>query len=137
MPIPPLTVAIIYEVDGRDTPPLGTTSHNRPRSDYADAVAAITKSLQGLGHTPVAVGDFYSLVTVLSSTPQPGWDLAMNLAGGIRGVAKEAQVPAILEAYGIPFTFGHSLVMAISADKSKTKVCLFFTNPWATVLSPM
>jgi D-alanine-D-alanine ligase len=129
MSISPLTVAIIYEVDGRDTNPPGTTSYNRPRSDYADAVAAVTKSLQDLGHIPVAVGDFYNLVTVLSSTPQPGWDLAMNLAGGIRGVAKEAQVPAILEAYGIPFTFGHSLVMAISADKSKTKVCLPSSDP--------
>ena len=33
------------------------------------------------------------------------WDLVFNIAEGLKGVGREAQVPALLDAYDIPYTF--------------------------------
>ena len=31
------------------------------------------------------------------------WDLVFNIAEGLHGIGREAQVPAILDLYGIPY----------------------------------
>lgn len=48
-------------------------------------------------------------------------DLAFNVAEGLRGEIREAQIPAILEMLGIPYTHSGALAHAISLDKSLTK----------------
>ena len=49
------------------------------------------------------------------------WDLVFNIAEGLSGIAREAQVPAILDLYGIAYTFSDPLVMALSLHKAMTK----------------
>ncbi len=49
------------------------------------------------------------------------WDLVFNIAEGLRGIGREAQVPAILDAYNIPYTFSDPLVLAVSLHKGMTK----------------
>jgi D-alanine-D-alanine ligase len=49
------------------------------------------------------------------------WDLVFNIAEGLCGNAREAQVPALLDAYGIACTFSDPLVMALSLHKGLTK----------------
>jgi D-alanine-D-alanine ligase len=44
-----------------------------------------------------------------------------NIAEGHRGRARESQVPAILDVYGIPYTFSDPLVMAVCLDKHLAK----------------
>jgi D-alanine-D-alanine ligase len=48
-------------------------------------------------------------------------DLAFNVAEGLRGEIREAQIPAILEMLGIPYTHSGALAHAISLDKALTK----------------
>ena len=48
-------------------------------------------------------------------------DICFNDAGGLRGDAREAQVPAILEMTGIPYTHSRILTNAIALDKTLTK----------------
>jgi D-alanine-D-alanine ligase len=48
-------------------------------------------------------------------------DICFNDAGGLRGDAREAQTPAILETMGIPYTHSRILTNAISLDKTLTK----------------
>ncbi len=48
-------------------------------------------------------------------------DLVFNIAEGLRGELREAQVPAILEMLGIPYTHSGALADAISLDKTLTK----------------
>ena len=119
-----LTVAIVYDIDGQELYPPGPIHHIMPEPGSAAAVAGIASSLTQLGHRPVMAGDFYKIVETLGRNPNPGWDLAISVVGGVRGVAKEAQVPAILEAYGIPHAYSDSLAMAICGDKARTKVSL-------------
>jgi D-alanine-D-alanine ligase len=49
------------------------------------------------------------------------WDLVFNIAEGLSGMAREAQVPAILDVYGIAYTFSDPLVMALTLHKGLTK----------------
>ena len=48
-------------------------------------------------------------------------DLVFNIAEGLRGEIREAQIPAILEFLGIPYTHSGALADAITLDKSLTK----------------
>jgi D-alanine-D-alanine ligase len=49
------------------------------------------------------------------------WDLVFNFSEGMYGLAREAQVPAILDVYNIPYTFSDPLVMALTLHKGLTK----------------
>jgi D-alanine-D-alanine ligase len=49
------------------------------------------------------------------------WDLVFNICEGLRGIAREAQVPALLEAYDIPCTFGDPVTMTVCLHKGLTK----------------
>lgn len=48
-------------------------------------------------------------------------DLIFNIAEGLRGEIREAQVPAMLEMLGIPYTHSGALTQAVTLDKSLTK----------------
>ncbi len=49
------------------------------------------------------------------------WDAVFNFCEGLKGVSREAQVPAILEVYDIPYVFSDPLTMALTLDKAMTK----------------
>lgn len=48
-------------------------------------------------------------------------DICFNDAGGLRGDAREAQTPALLETMSIPYTHSRILTNAIALDKTYTK----------------
>ncbi len=49
-------------------------------------------------------------------------DLVFNIAEGLRGEMREAQVPALLEMLGLPYTHSGALADAITLDKTLTKI---------------
>lgn len=49
------------------------------------------------------------------------WDLVFNIAEGLYGFGREAQVPALLDAYQIPYTFSDALGQALTLHKGMTK----------------
>ena len=49
------------------------------------------------------------------------WDAVFNICEGLKGVAREAQVPALLEAYDVPYVFSDPLTLALSLDKAMAK----------------
>jgi D-alanine-D-alanine ligase len=81
-----------------------------------DAIAAV---LGRMGHEVVRVGRCVELVRRLAAGDR--YDLVFNLAEGAHGRSREAQVPAVLEAFGIPYTFCDPLTAALSLDKALTK----------------
>jgi len=87
--------------------------------DRPDTVEAIEHALASLGHHPVRIGHVRQLVDRLARGER--WDLVFNFAEGMHGVGREAQVPAVLDAYQIPYTFSDPLVMALSLHKGMTK----------------
>lgn len=55
-----------------------------------------------------------------------GFDIVFNIAEGMNGVSREAQIPAMLEFLGIPYTGSDPLTLAICLDKSRTKEILSY-----------
>jgi len=51
-------------------------------------------------------------------------DIVFNIAEGLNGVSREAQVPAILDMLGIPYSGSDPLTLALCLDKSRTKEVL-------------
>jgi D-alanine-D-alanine ligase len=88
--------------------------------DHPDTIEAIQSALRQLGHQTDRIGNGRRLVSRLAAGDR--WDLVFNIAEGLRGIAREAQVPAILDLYEIPYTFSDPLVLALTLHKGLTKV---------------
>jgi D-alanine-D-alanine ligase len=87
--------------------------------DQPGTIDALEGALRELGHDVDRVGHARNLVVRLAAGDR--WGLVFNICEGLRGVAREAQVPAILDLYEIPYTFSDPLVMALSLHKGLTK----------------
>jgi D-alanine-D-alanine ligase len=98
---------------------LGYDDQETAEFDRADTIDAIEGSLQALGHATERIGNVMNLTRKLVSGNR--WDMVFNIAEGLRGFGREAQVPALLEAYDIPYTFSDPLVMSLSLHKGHTK----------------
>ncbi len=103
--------------------------------DAPETIDALENALCGLGHTVERVGGIHKLVPALASGAR--WDMVFNIAEGVRGIGREAQVPALLDAYHIPYTFSPPEVMAVTMHKAVTKAVVaaagIATAPWAVV----
>ncbi|HSL62639.1 MAG TPA: D-alanine--D-alanine ligase [Desulfotignum sp.] len=87
--------------------------------DSVETIDAIAQALADLGHTPVRIGNAKELTERLVGGER--WDLVFNIAEGLHGMGREAQVPAILDLYQIPYTFSDPLVMSLTLHKALTK----------------
>jgi D-alanine-D-alanine ligase len=87
--------------------------------DRPDTIDGIASALTELGHQPIRIGHIRQLAERLVNGER--WDLVFNIAEGLSGYGREAQVPALLEAYGIPYTFSDPLVSALTLHKGMAK----------------
>jgi len=87
--------------------------------DSDATVDALEATIRDLGYRPVRIGHARALCRRLVDGER--WDLVFNIAEGIHGRGREAQVPAILDLYDIPYTFSDTLVCAATLDKAVTK----------------
>lgn len=87
--------------------------------DKLETIQAIEIALQGLGYRTERIGNLESLMVKLLSGDR--WDLVFNIAEGVSGYGRESQIPAILDAYGIPFTFSDALTLAVTLHKATAK----------------
>ena len=98
---------------------LGLAEEALAEFDSRETIEAIEAALKRLGHEVEWIGNFRSLAEMLVQDCR--WDLVFNIAEGLSGRSREAQVPALLEAYGIPYTFSDPLTQAIGLDKAMAK----------------
>lgn len=87
--------------------------------DSPETIDAIEAALRGLGHEVDRIGNIYRLTRLLSADVR--WDLVYNSAAGMHGFGREAQVPALLDAYNIPYTFSDPLVLTLALHKGTAK----------------
>jgi D-alanine-D-alanine ligase len=87
--------------------------------DRESTIEAIEGALRVLGHETDRIGNVKELVARLGRGDR--WDLVFNFAEGMHGIGREAQVPALLDAYEIPYTFSDPLVMSLTLHKGMTK----------------
>jgi D-alanine-D-alanine ligase len=87
--------------------------------DHPATIAAIDDTLRELGYETDRIGHIRALAKRLVAGER--WDVVFNIAEGLRGFGREAQVPALLDAYDIPYTFSDPLVLALTLHKGMTK----------------
>ena len=98
---------------------LGLHERDVAEFDSAFTIDALHDALASLGHSVERVGHVRALAARLVA----GWrcDLVFNIAEGVAGFGRESQVPALLEAYEIPYTFSDPLVCALTLHKGMAK----------------
>ncbi|MCA9048717.1 MAG: D-alanine--D-alanine ligase [Planctomycetaceae bacterium] len=87
--------------------------------DRGDTIDSLEAALRELGHDTDRIGRAAQLVTRLAGGDR--WDLVFNICEGLSGYGREAQVPALLDVFGIPYTFGDPCTMSVCLQKSLTK----------------
>ncbi|MCS6778290.1 MAG: D-alanine--D-alanine ligase [Geminicoccaceae bacterium] len=87
--------------------------------DSPETIAALEAALVRLGHRVERIGHVRALAARLVEGRR--WDLVFNICEGVAGRSREAQVPALLEAFDQPYTFADPLVMAATLDKAVAK----------------
>lgn len=90
--------------------------------DRDDTIDSIDAALRKLGHETDRIGNVQQLVKRLAAGDR--WELVFNICEGLRGPGREAVVPALLDAYDIPYTFADPLVLTVSLHKGLTKTVL-------------
>ncbi len=97
----------------------GYSEEETAEFDRPDTVDALDAAIRSLGHETDRIGRLPDLLERLVSGDR--WDLVFNIAEGLRGSGREAQVPALLDAYGIPYTFSDPVGLCVTMDKSVAK----------------
>ncbi len=112
-------IAILANIKEDDHPkPEGVPPDAFADFDHIETVDSIRAALETDGHQTVFLQADRNLPFALRETKP---DICFNIAEGLGGDAREAQVPALLEMFGIPYTGSRVLTNGISLDKTLTK----------------
>ncbi len=119
-----LRVAVLYNLK-ENAPSLNGSA---PKDALAELdsmtnVEDYCAAIRALGHSVVAFEGNAELPQRLAEHPV---DLCFNTCEGFRGDSREAQVPALLEMMGVPYTASRVMALAITLDKAMTKRVLHY-----------
>lgn len=112
--------AISTNRDVAFSPPAALSTDQYVEWDEPETVAAVADALRAFGEVILleAIGDFPRRLA------DARVDLLFNMAEGMSGPSREAQVPAIAEFLGVPYTASDPLTLAIALHKGRTKEIL-------------
>lgn len=113
-----ITVGFTYDLRD-DYVGMGLSEEELAEFDRLDTIISLEDALQKNGYVVDRIGNIKALVRALASGKS--WDIVFNVCEGLTGIGREAQVPALLEAYGIPVVFSPSEVMVVTMDKALAK----------------
>jgi D-alanine--D-alanine ligase len=111
-------VAVIANVKGKTALSLDAPPDAGAEFDRLETIQAIQSAIESDGHTAFFLSADSTLPYTLRETNP---DLCFNIAEGVSGDAREAQVPALLEMLHIPYTGSRVFTNAVSLDKTMTK----------------
>ena len=113
-----MKIGITYDLR-EDYLKMGFTEEETAEFDQAGTINAIDSTLKMLGYETERIGHFKALTKALIEGKR--WDMVFNICEGMHGIGREAQVPAILDAWSIPYVFSGPLVLSLTLHKAMTK----------------
>jgi D-alanine-D-alanine ligase len=113
-----MTLGMTYDLRS-DYLKMGFSKEETAEFDREDTIEAIEGTLNELGFHTVRIGNLTALMKQLNDGNR--WDIVFNICEGMYGIGREAQVPALLEAFRIPFVFSDSVTLAVTLHKAMTK----------------
>lgn len=87
--------------------------------DKESTIEGLEQAIRHAGHTTERIGNAQSLMRALLDGKR--WDMVFNIAEGLYGAGRESLVPALLDAYKIPYVFSGPATMACSLNKAFAK----------------
>ena len=137
-----MEVALVYNVKKEDAPivendgqPSSQTSHQHPTTlstvssvdayaewDTMETINAVRDALSISHKVSMIEADEEVYEKLRTTRPQ----IVFNIAEGRFGASREAQVPAMCEMLGIPYTGSDPLTLAVCLDKSRAKEILSY-----------
>ncbi|MEY4581793.1 MAG: hypothetical protein RL701_6496 [Pseudomonadota bacterium] len=111
-----LRIGLTYNM--RRTAQLSVERDHDAEYDTPQTIRAIREAIESYGHDVVELEATPELSTLL---PAARVDVVFNIAEGLGGRNREAQVPALLELLDIPYTGSDPTGMALTLDKRLAK----------------
>ena len=115
-----MKVGLTYDLKDEYVPQPDDPPDAATELDTEETISALEAAIRANGHRTVRIGNAKSLLA-MTTDDDLEVDLVFNIAEGIEGRSREAQVPAILDLLGIPYTGSDALTMAVSLDKGMSK----------------
>jgi len=97
----------------------GLSFEETAEMDSAVTIEELDKTITKLGNETDRIGNIESLIKRIANNER--WDVVFNIAEGVYGMGREAQIPALLDACRIPYTFSDTIVLAVALQKAFTK----------------
>jgi len=113
-----MRVGLTYDLRD-DYRAMGMSEEDTAEFDSIDTINGLDNALQELGFEVDRIGHIKALAARLVAGER--WDIVFNIAEGVHGRGREAQVPALLEAYDQPYVFSDSVTCGVTLDKALTK----------------
>ncbi|HPE07836.1 MAG TPA: hypothetical protein P5347_07480 [Smithellaceae bacterium] len=113
-----ITVGLAYDLRD-DYLREGYSLEETAEFDKPDTITAIENVILKNGYLTDRIGHVQALTRRLAAGDR--WDLVFNIAEGLYGFGREAQVPALLDAFKIPYTFSDPLGQTLTLHKGMTK----------------
>jgi D-alanine-D-alanine ligase len=113
-----MTIGLTYDLRSEYLS-MGYSELDTAEFDREDTVVSIENAICALGHRAERIGHAKQLAAALVNGKR--WDLVFNIAEGLHGIGREAQVPSLLDLYEIPYTFSDPMVMSLTLHKGMTK----------------
>ncbi len=90
--------------------------------DTWDTINAVKGAIECFHNVNMIEADDNAYMKFTETKPE----IVFNIAEGFNGVSREAQIPAILDMLGIPYTGSDPLTLATCLDKARTKEILSY-----------
>ena len=113
-----MIIGITYDLR-EDYLSMGFSEEDAAEFDTIGTIEGIEDALKSLGHQTERIGHLRLLMKALMAGRK--WDMVFNICEGFYGIGREAQVPALLDAFCIPYVFSNPLVLSLTLDKGMTK----------------
>jgi len=113
-----MRVALIYDLRD-DYRALGFSEDEVAEFDSVETIDHLARALETLGCETIRVGRGQQLAAQFVAGER--YDLVFSIAEGVKGRAREAQVPALCELFDQPYLFSDPLTLAASLDKAVAK----------------
>ncbi|SDM47369.1 D-alanine-D-alanine ligase [Geoalkalibacter ferrihydriticus] len=88
--------------------------------DDIHTINAVADALRSQHQVTLVEADLNAFETYRALRP----DLVFNIAEGLHGVSREAQIPALLDMLGLPYTGSDPVTLGMCLDKRRTKEIL-------------
>ncbi len=114
-----MTIGMTYDLRS-DYLAEGFSPEETAEFDREETILALQEALDGLGYLTDRIGNIRALARRLAAGDR--WDLVFNICEGLHGSARESQVPALLDAYGVPYTMSDPMVLTVTLHKGLAKL---------------